>query len=612
MNLPLRRNWRLLSHYLWPRWPQVLLMGLLLGIAITLQLAGPQIQRAFIDTALAGGETDTLVGAALLFIAVAVAAQLVGVLDGYVAESTGWAATNALRADVALHCLRLDASFHHAHTPGELIERIDGDVTVLATFFSRLVVHVLGNALLLVGVLVLLTRESWLVGAAAGGFALVVLLAMLRLYARAQPIWAAVQQAQALFYGFIAEHLTGAEDLRANGAVPYVERRFDEHVRAWLPLTLRAVMAEQVVWMVALSLFAAAEAVALGLGYSLLRGGVISAGTVFLLYRYVVLLSRPVGQIQAQIQNLQQAGAAIGRIEQLLATRSRIEQHPATRLRTGLPTGALSVELNRVTFAYPQPDGGRQTKGGGVALPAPLSHLSSPLALDGVSLHLNPGRTLGVLGRTGSGKSTLARLLVRAYDATAGSVRVGGTDVRDVAITDLRERIGVVTQEVQLFQASVRDNLTLFDHAVPDARLLDAIDTLGLTAWLQALPGGLNTQLGPSGSGLSGGQAQLLAFVRVFLKDPGLVILDEASSRLDPLTERLIEGAVDRLLHGRTAVVIAHRLATLRRAEYVLVLESGRIVEHGPRAALAADPTSRLAALLHAGNQPAPGTELLS
>src|SRR5262245_11746121 len=178
MNVPLRRYWRLLSRYLLPRWPQVLCMGLLLLATITLRLAGPQIQRQFIDTALGGGELPALVAGAALFIAVAAATQVVAVLDGYVAESVGWAATNALRANLALHCLRLDASFHGAHTPGELIERIDGDVTVLANFFSRFVIHVAGNALLLAGVLILLALENWLVGLAAAAVALAVLLAM--------------------------------------------------------------------------------------------------------------------------------------------------------------------------------------------------------------------------------------------------------------------------------------------------------------------------------------------------------------------------------------------------------------------------------------------------
>jgi ABC-type multidrug transport system fused ATPase/permease subunit len=548
----------------------VLLLGLLLGAAIGLQLAGPQLQRAFIDGALGGVDQGALVALALLFIAVAVATQLVAVADTSLAESVAWSATNALRADVALHCLRLDASFHGARTPGELIERVDGDVTVLATFFSRLVVNVLGNALLLTGVLLLLVRESRGVGLAAAAFALAVLLAMLRLYARARPVWAAAQQTRALFYGSLVEHLAGAEDLRANGAVPYAERRFVERLRAWLPLTLRATLAEQVVWMVALSLFAAAEALALGLGYALLQGGAVSAGTVFLLYRYVVLLSQPVGELQAQIKGLQQAGASIERIEALLATRSRLDDSGAARL----PPGPLALTLEAVSFAYPR-----------LASPAGDGAAGGPpgaAALDALTLAVAPGRVLGLAGHTGSGKSTVARLLVRAYDPAAGTVRLGGVDVRDVPLAHLRARVGLVTQEVQLLQASVRDNLTLFDPAVPDGALLDAAGALGLGPWLDALPRGLDTELGSGGAGLSAGQAQLLALVRVFLKDPGLVVLDEPSSRLDPATERVLEGALDRLLRGRTAVVIAHRPETLRRAQEVVVLERGRVAGRSP------------------------------
>jgi ATP-binding cassette subfamily B protein len=222
-------------------------------------------------------------------------------------------------------------------------------------------------------------------------------------------------------------------------------------------------------------------------------------------------------------------------------------------------------------------------------------------ALAGVSFALEPGAVLGVLGHTGSGKTTLTRLLFRLYDPRGGAVRLGGHDLRDLALADLRGRVGLVTQDVQLFQASVRDNLTFFDRRIGDAALAGVLGELGLRPWLEALPQGLDTPLLPGGRGLSAGQAQLLACARVFLRDPGLVVLDEASSRLDPATERLLERAFDRLLRGRTGIIIAHRLATVQRADQILILERGRVVEFGPRAALAADPGSRLSRLLRAG-----------
>jgi ABC-type multidrug transport system fused ATPase/permease subunit len=173
-------------------------------------------------------------------------------------------------------------------------------------------------------------------------------------------------------------------------------------------------------------------------------------------------------------------------------------------------------------------------------------------------------------------------------------------DLRHTTQAELRRRIGMVTQDVELFHASVRDNLTLFDDDIDDAHILAALDELGLTSWLADLPDGLDTSLDAADS-LSAGEAQLLALARVFLTDPGLVILDEASSRLDPATEALLERAIDKLLDGRTALIIAHRLGTVQRADEIMILANGRILEHDERTVLAADPESRFYQLLRTG-----------
>jgi ABC-type multidrug transport system fused ATPase/permease subunit len=211
---------------------------------------------------------------------------------------------------------------------------------------------------------------------------------------------------------------------------------------------------------------------------------------------------------------------------------------------------------------------------------------------------------LGLLGRTGSGKTTLTRLLFRLYEPTSGFIYLGNGQPSPLGVyglAALRSRIGLVTQEVQLFRATVRDNLTLFNPAISDERIRQVIDELGLHEWFDRLPAGLDSELAGDTGTLSAGEAQLLAFTRVFLQDPGLVILDEASSRVDPVTERLIERAVDRLLQGRTGIIIAHRLATVQRADEILILQDGAVQEYGPRAALAADPSSRFAHLLQTG-----------
>lgn len=220
-----------------------------------------------------------------------------------------------------------------------------------------------------------------------------------------------------------------------------------------------------------------------------------------------------------------------------------------------LPAGPLAVRFDGVTLTYP---GGTE-------------------ALSAVSFEVAAGRVLSVVGRTGSGKTTIARALVRFYDVDAGRVLLGGIDVRDVELVCLRTSVGLVTQDVQLFEASLRDNLTLFDEACDDDRLVTVLEQLDLGPWFHRLPDGLDTVLGPAGSGVSAGEAQLLTFARVFLRDPGIVVLDEASSRLDPVTEARIERAVRTLLAGRTGILITHRLPTLELADDVLVMDRGRV-----------------------------------
>jgi ABC-type multidrug transport system fused ATPase/permease subunit len=215
-----------------------------------------------------------------------------------------------------------------------------------------------------------------------------------------------------------------------------------------------------------------------------------------------------------------------------------------------------------------------------------------------VDLHLAPGAHLGVVGRTGSGKTTLGRLLLRFWDVDAGAVRVGGVDVRHLTVAALRRRLTVVTQDVDLFRASVRDNLTLFGaRPAGDDRLHAVLGQVGLDRWVATLPDGLDTYIA-GGHGLSAGEAQLVAFARAFLDDPDVVVLDEASSRLDPVTEARIAGATRELLRGRTAVIVAHRLETLAEVDEIAVLEDGVVVEHGRRDVLASDPRTRFGRLL--------------
>ena len=572
----------LFRRYVAPQWRGTALLAVLLLASIALQLVGPQLLRAFIDSAIGGAALESLATLALAYVGVALITQLLIAGSQYVGESLGWSATNALRADLALHCLQLDLSFHKARTTGELIERIDGDVTALATFFSRFAVNVLGNLLLLVGVLVVVAREELRAGLALTVFAVFAVFLMAGpLRNIAVKYWGRVREVSAQMYGFLVERLAGTEDIRSSGAEAHVMSGLAWHHRAWLKSRREAVYAWTVLLSTTTLLFAVGNAVAFGIGAYLWTLGAITIGTVYLIFHYTNMLRHPIEQLRRELEDMQKAVASVGRITELLDTHTRLPEGRGAPI----PVGPLAVELDRVSFAYESASDG------------------DDLVLRDISIRLAPGEVLGVLGRTGSGKTTLARLLLRFYDPTSGAIRLSGVDLRDTRLDDVRTRATLVSQDVQLFHARVRENVTFFDPSIDDERITAVLDRIGLGAWLRALArdgdGALDAQM--LAGGLSAGEAQLLAFARVFLRDPGLVILDEASSRLDSATERHIERAIDALLADRTAIVIAHRLATLQRCDRILILEEGRIVEQGPRTALAQDRSSRFSELLRTG-----------
>ena len=599
MGRDIRQYADLLITYLRPQWPRTILLAVLILGRIGLQLVNPQVMRDFLDLAQAGGAADALLRLALLFIGLAAAQQVVSLLATWVSENLAWLTTNALRADLTGHCLRLDLSFHNSHTPGEMIERIDGDVTALSTFFSQFVIQVAGNALLLIGILALLFREEWRVGMAMTAFVAIAMVVLARFRNLAVPHWKAERQASAELFGFLEERLAGTEEIRSNGAEAYVMRGFYRLMRELLRRSLKAGLMINILFNSTFLLFTLGNAAAFAVGAWLFREGTITIGSVYVIFYYTNMLERPINQIIRQMEVLQRAGASIIRVRELLSTFTRLQNGEAGLL-SGLPPGPLGVQFKGVSFGYA--DGGPATG------PVEGQSESSPekeMVLQDVSFDLLPGRVLGLLGRTGSGKTTLTRLLFRFYDPDRGLVGLSdgarAVDIRQVPLADLRGRVGMVTQNVQLFHASIRDNLTFFDDRVSDDRILHVIHDLGLGEWLKALPNGLDTVLESGGGGLSAGEAQLLAFMRIFLQDPGLVILDEASSRLDPATEHLLERAVGRLVQGRTAIIIAHRLGTVLRADEIMILTDGRISEQGDRATLAGDPASQFYGLLQAG-----------
>lgn len=581
----LKRFWNLLVDYLKPQKGRVFLLVFLALFSIGLQLLNPQIIRLFLDSVEARSGLDQLLNTALLFTGVALLSQVIQLVVTLFGEIVAWTATNNLRADLALHCLNLDMTFHKKHKPGELIERVDGDVTQLANFFSQLVIKLGGNLLLVVGVIVLLFLQNRMLGFSIVVIALIGLIVLNWFNKRTVPRWQAVRETEAKLFGFLEEWLNGTEEIQSSGAKPYIMLRLYHSLRDRWQKILSAMRIQVFVADLPIGIFAFAYIAAFISGATLFQDGAISIGELYIIIYYIGIMEGPLWEILRQIEDLQRAAASVNRISELLNERSSLQDGPGF----SFPGGPLKVLFDDVSFHY---EDDLDTR-----------------VLKNLNFALKPGTVLGLLGRTGSGKSTVTKLLFRFHDPTSGAIRIGrsnGTgdelkDIRQARRSDLRQRIGMVTQDVQIFQATLRQNLTLFDDAIKDANIMEVIKDVGLTDWYEKLPHGLDTKLEAGGSGLSAGEAQLLAFGRVFLNSPGLVVLDEASSRLDPATENRIEKAVDKLLANRTGIIIAHRLATVQRADEIMILEDGQIVEYGRREELANDPDSHFYKLLQTG-----------
>lgn len=575
MKIPIREYIKLLSKYLKPYRGKVLLLMLLLAGSVGLQLVNPQIVRYFIDAAQNGAAGKYLITAALAFIGISVLQQLFAIASTFLSQDVGWASTNALREDLLSHCLGLDMTFHKSKQPGELLERLDGDVSALFNFFSKLMFNLINNFALLFGTVAILFFEDWRVGLGLAVFALCAVLALCYIQPIAVKYWRGDREESAKFYGFVGEQLSSSEDIRSSGAFHSTMYKFYVTLRKWYPIKRKANIMGYTMWISVVITFALGNIVAFGLGGYLWLKGIITIGTVYLIFYYTELLNKPIDEIRFQLQDLQVAGASIARVKELFAMSSKLQEGNEDLTLEG----PAAVEMKNISFEY---------------------EADVPVLQD-INLTLEPGRVLGLLGRTGSGKTTLARLLVRLYDPTKGEIVIGGRPLKALKTEAVRAHIAYVTQEVQLFQATVRKNLSLFDEKLSDDAITAAIREVGLGYWLDALPEGLDTLLDSSGGGLSAGEAQLLAFVRVFLKNPALVILDEASSRLDPMTEQLVERAIDKLLENRSCIIIAHRMATIKRADDILILEDGKVLERGARELLQGDKSSRFSHLLAAG-----------
>lgn len=578
MSPSLKYTFSLLKKYLTKYKLLVFLVTFLLLTFNCIQILNPQIIRLYLSQVGAVTlNTKALIWTSILYISVNLFFRVIYVILNWVSQELAWSTTNDLRVDLTRHCINLDMTFHNKHKTGEMIERIDGDASNLSSFFGEFIIHFISNALLLVGVLIAVFIEGWVFGLAFLAFTLVAFTALYLLRKITAPLWKKVRESTTALYGTIEESISGFEDIQGCGADAYIMKKYHDVAQNDFKNKNKAMIVSKIFVITSVLLEGSLNVGILVLSLFLQSKIPINAGLIYLLLAYATNLLLPIQKILWQTGRLQNSLANIDRIKEWFDIESKIKD-----------TGKLSFPKEDIHLVFDNLDFG---------------YNEDELVLRNINFNLEPGKKIGIVGRTGSGKTTLARLIFRLYDPQIGAIKINGSKNSEYPLKELRNNIAYVTQDVELFKASIKDNITFFDSRYSDEEIIDVLKKLGLEEWVNKLPKGLETEIYSEELGLSAGEEQLLALTRAFLKDPQIVILDEASSRLDPATEKITERALNILLQDRSVIIIAHRLSTLDKVDKILILENGEISEFGLRSELIDNPKSHFSQLLQHGVQ---------
>ncbi len=543
-------------------WVSVLLnLG---GTAV--QIAVPVIVQQTVDRFVTGpGRVD--VDAVLVTVAIGLVVVVVGSVlarAGLVRLVRNAAAgLSDLRVAVFDHLLRRSVLHVQSERRGALVSRVTSDITTLQEFMEWGGVMFLINGTQVIAALAAMAVYEWRLALLVLAGILVYAATLLWFQRVLQRRYDAVRQRVADSLAVLSEAVTALPEVRAYGAEAVTMDRVRGSLEERFLAEFRTSRFGNVLFATSEVFAASLSAVVIVAGLLMGAGQGITAGVLLAFLFLVNLLVEPVQNLVEILDFAQNAASGLRRVVETLD--APVEIPPAID-PVALPPGALDVRFESVRFRYP----------------------TGPDVLTDVDVHVEEGRRVAVVGETGSGKTTFAKLLVRLLDPTAGSVRVGGVDLRRVAFSDLRSRVAFVPQEGFLFTGTVADNVR---YGKPDAdrrELRAAFLELGLDRWLDQLPAGLDTEVGHRGTNLSAGERQLVALVRAWISTPDLLVLDEATSAVDPALDVQLRRAIDRLTAGRTSVTIAHRLATAEAADEVLVFDQGRMVERGAHAELVA------------------------
>ncbi len=542
-----------LRPYLW----QVLLALVILLLITAANLVIPEIIRQVIDVGLVAGQTHFLRTAALIVLSLGIFSAVLDFGNRYLSSWISFRITFDLRNRLYDHIQHLSFSYHDHSQTGQLISRCIEDVRSIQQFTGTGIVELIRISLLLIGVVVLLFVSNAQLAAIALIPMIPLFLMTTRFGERVGKLFYIVDQAIGDLSARLQENVSGAQVVRAFAREPYEIERFNERNRRLYDARLTVIHEWSRVMPTSHFLIAMSTVLILWFGGNMVVRGQMTLGEVVAFNSYLLLMAEPARQLVMLVNTAGEASAGIERIFEVLEDEPEIQSPPEA---VELQTLSGDVEFKDVCFRY---EGEKTT------------------ALEEIHIKVESNQIVALIGPTGSGKSSLVNLIPRFYDVTAGQVLVDGQDIRAVALPSLRKQIGIVLQNSVLFSDTIRENIAYGRPGAGMDEVVAAAKAAQAHEFITAMPEGYETEIGERGITLSGGQRQRVAIARALLLDPRILILDDSTSSVDTQTERKIQQALDRLMEGRTTFIIAQRLSSVRRADQIIVLDHGRIVERG-------------------------------
>ncbi|KOV59603.1 ABC transporter [Streptomyces sp. NRRL WC-3618] len=572
-----RATLRRIAQFARPHRRRIIRFVVLSVLTALLAVVTPVLAGRVVDTIVSGGDESTVIRLALLIAVIAVAEAVLGILGRWLSSTLGEGLILDLRTAVFDHVQRMPVAFFTRTRTGALVSRLNNDVIGAQRAFSNTLSGVVSNLVTLVLTLAVMLTLSWQITLLALVLLPVFVLPARRMGSRMAKLQREAADLNASMGTRMTERFSapGATLVKLFGRPDEESAQFAARASRVRDIGVRTALAQSV-FITALTLVSAlALALVYGLGGWFALRGTLEPGAVVALALLLTRMYAPLTSLAGARVEVMSALVSFERVFEVLDLKPLIEEKPDA---AEAPEGPVAVEFDNVRFAYPSAD---RVSLASLEEVAALDTRGGTEVLHGVSFRAEPGQTIALVGSSGAGKSTIGQLLPRLYDTDEGAVRIGGVDVRDLSAASLRATLGMVTQDGHLFHDTVRANLTLARPTATDDELWAALTRARLDELVRDLPDGLDTVVGERGYRLSGGERQRMTIARLLLARQRVVVLDEATAHLDNTSEAAVQEALAEALADRTAIVIAHRLSTVRAADLILVVEAGRILERG-------------------------------